>query len=85
MAAVLQFRTEIRRVRRDTGSGRDQRRAHGETGKVIIFPGVRIERNGLDLSHRRVRVGTVRSVKAQSVKAQSDQAANSTEPPAEEA
>lgn len=59
MAAVLQFHTEIRRARRDTGGGR-RVRAAGETGKVIIFPGVRVERNGLDLAHRRVRIGSAK-------------------------
>ena len=66
MAAVLQFHTEILRARRgsrrDTGSGRVRADGEtgGETGRVIIFPGVRVERNGLDLAHRRVRIGSAK-------------------------
>jgi len=62
MAAVLQFHTEIRRARRETGDGRVRAdgKTGGKTGKVIIFPGVRVERNGLDLAHRRVRIGSAK-------------------------
>jgi hypothetical protein len=55
MAAVLQFQPDTRRTRRDAGSGDGSSGDRETTGEVIIFPGVRIERSDLDLSHRLVR------------------------------
>ena len=55
MAAVLQFQSDTRRSRRDAGSGNGSSGDRETMGQVIIFPGVRIERSDLDLSHRLVR------------------------------
>lgn len=52
MAAVLHFPTDMRRDRRRDDA---ERRASGTDearGLVVIFPGVRIQRGGLDLSRR---------------------------------
>lgn len=56
MAAVLQFRSDIRRNRREPDAGANDAGDAGAKGQVIIFPGVRIERIDLDLSHRLVQV-----------------------------
>ncbi len=55
MAAVLQFQSDIRRNRRHADSGDGSSGDRETMGEVIIFPGVRIERSDLDLSHRLVR------------------------------
>ena len=55
MAAVLQFHNDMRRRRRNAGSGNGSSGDRETMGEVIIFPGVRIERADLDLSHRLVR------------------------------
>jgi hypothetical protein len=54
MAAVLQFRNDIRRSRPD-GIVRPAE-ASARKGEVVIFPGVRIERAEIDLAHRLVQV-----------------------------
>jgi|GEM_PF-1765942 len=56
MAAVLQFDSERARARRKSDQGAQPANASGEMGMVIIFPGVRIERSDLDLSHRLIQV-----------------------------
>lgn len=56
MASVLQFRNDLRRNRRDDGLGYGPASDPGDMGQVIIFPGVRIDRSDLDLSHRLVQV-----------------------------
>jgi len=58
MAAVLQFRNDMRRSRRGPGMAGAREFDPADMGQVIIFPGVRIERTDLDLSHRLVRVAS---------------------------
>ncbi len=58
MAAVLQFDSERARSRRQPDQGAQPMEAPAGLGEVIIFPGVRVERTGIDLSHRLVRVSS---------------------------
>ena len=57
MAAVLEFRSTTRRPRRSPVASYGGGRFTG--GEVVIFPGVRVEREGdsLDLSHRMAAAG----------------------------
>jgi hypothetical protein len=57
MAAVLQFKSDPRRSRRQPVNGASTTNTPSKMGEVIIFPGVRIERGeDIDLSHRLVQV-----------------------------
>jgi len=58
MAAVLQFDSEKARARRQSGQDTHPAEAPSVMGEVIIFPGVRMERTEIDLSHRLVRVSS---------------------------
>ncbi len=55
MAAVLQFKSDVRRSRRQPESDVRSADSPARMGEVVIFPGVRIERHDIDLSHRLVR------------------------------
>ncbi|WP_436639962.1 hypothetical protein [Microbaculum sp. FT89] len=56
MAAVLKFNSDMRRSRRQPEIGARSADKPEKMGEVIIFPGVRIERMEIDLSHRLVQV-----------------------------
>jgi hypothetical protein len=58
MAAVLQFDSDKARSRRQPGQKPNSAETPHAMGEVIIFPGVRMERTGIDLSHRLVRVSS---------------------------
>jgi hypothetical protein len=58
MSAVLQFDSERAKSRRQPGDGAHTAETPAAMGEVIIFPGVRVEHAGIDLSHRLVRVSS---------------------------